>query len=546
MRAIATLSVLALFLLAGLSGPAIAQDAPKSDQPAQSFLLAKVRILPKTGASETLAGARITGSNRNATNGFVELAKIEKAPADGQWLEVPVKTDTVYRFVKIEAGGDALLAVAELEFQSATGKLAGKAFGTSAAKKGDGEEAKKAFDGDPGTTFEAPIAHAYVGLDLGDDCQAKGVYFQPAGGAYAEAQKVNLHVWPPGPKVRYTVDGSTPTRANGIDFTAPIAVTTSTSIAAFTYQDGKADSRVLVASYVLGTTATLGARTKTYHIGNSLTDTVKGSLDVVGLSAGRNVTTYFKTIPGCSIIGNWENNAKGFGYPEGWANDYERVLAGKVDHLFLQPFPNPPGLKRDGEKGLNFIALARKSNPDVQPWLYAQWIEYPALDDKGKVVAAYCGQIGGQSWDKDEPEAWMPPIPNAQVKTWDDAMVNTMDYYRALLKRWNAPTPPGAKPVRLVPGGPALLALEKEIAAGKFPGVTDFGAFAFSDAIHLSSGGAYLVTLVHYACMYGESPEGKVTWATSGLTKEQAQIMQRLAWQVVLAEPDSGVKPPAK
>ena len=79
--------------------------------------------------------------------------------------------------------------------------------------------------------------------------------------------------------------------------------------------------------------------------------------------------------------------------------------------------------------------------------------------------------------------------------------------------------------------------LEKEIADNKVPGVTDFASFTFSDAIHLSAAGRYLVSLVHYACIYGESPEGKVTWANSGLNKEQAIVLQRIAWETVVAEP---------
>jgi hypothetical protein len=96
----------------------------------------------------------------------------------------------------------------------------------------------------------------------------------------------------------------------------------------------------------------------------------------------------------------------------------------------------------------------------------------------------------------------------------------------------------------LCPGGPSLLRLEKEIATGGLPGVSDFGTFAFADGIHLSPGATYLVTLVHYACIFGEKPEGRVTWAMSGLTKEQAQVLQRIAWETVVDEPDSGVTAP--
>ncbi len=538
-NALSLLALTALMAIGVSAFPTSAGEPAKKPEPLASYVLSKVRILPKSGAAGVLAGARITGSNLNATNGFVELAKIDKAPADGRWIEVAVDGREVYRFVKVEAAPGTLLAVAELEFYSSAGKLPGKPFGTDTGKDGAAKSADKAFDGDPATAFEAPIDNAYVGLDLGGDCQTPQPFFQPGRGVYAQPQKVKLHMWPPGPTVRYTTDGSTPSRTHGEIYKDLIDVSANTSIAAIAYQDGKADSRVAVASYLFG--AGLGPQIKTYHIGNSLTDTTKGTLDAICMSGGKNVLTYYKTIPGCSLIGNWKSNGQGFGYPEAWGNDYEKVCQQKLDHLFLQPFPNPPGLLRDGNSGASFIKLARQSNPDVQPWLYAQWISWPAVDAKGKVVAAYCGQIGGQSWDKEEPEAWMPPIPTAKVKTWEDAMANTMDYYRTILKRWNKMLD-GGKPVRLVPGGPALLRLKKAIEAGQLPGVKDFGAFAFSDAIHMTRGGAYLIGLVHYACMFGESPEGRVTWATSGLSKEQAQVLQRIAWETVISDPDSGVK----
>jgi hypothetical protein len=121
-------------------------------------------------------------------------------------------------------------------------------------------------------------------------------------------------------------------------------------------------------------------------------------------------------------------------------------------------------------------------------------------------------------------------------------MTNTMAYYRTILKRWND-TAPGNKPARLMPGGPALLGLKKAIESGGFPGVarTDFGSFTFADAIHLTPAAAYAITCAHYGCVFGEAPEGKVTWATSGLTAEQAKILQRIAWEAVVSDPDSGV-----
>ena len=85
--------------------------------------------------------------------------------------------------------------------------------------------------------------------------------------------------------------------------------------------------------------------------------------------------------------------------------------------------------------------------------------------------------------------------------------------------------------------------LKKEIEARKVPGIHTFFDTIFADDIHLSSPGRYLVALVHYACISGVAPQGKVTYANSGLTKEQAAVFQRIAWQAVIAELMTGVLP---
>jgi hypothetical protein len=75
--------------------------------------------------------------------------------------------------------------------------------------------------------------------------------------------------------------------------------------------------------------------------------------------------------------------------------------------------------------------------------------------------------------------------------------------------------------------------LKTEIEAGKVPGLTDFGATVFPNPsdIHMTKKGAYLISLVHYACLYGDNPEGKVKAAGSELTPEQARLFQHIAWE---------------
>ncbi len=513
----------ALLLPLGAMLGVFASVASAQDEP-RDFVLAKVRILPRERNLAALAGVRVVGSNQGATSGFAGVgAPGAYSPGGDGWIEIPAPPGPVYRYLKIESGPGAKLALAEIEFHSASGKLAGAPFGTAVPKEIP-DTFERAFDGDAATGFTATTEDAYVGIDLGAGAQCPTPRFEPKPGVYAEPQRVQISTWPGEPVIRYTTDGSVPSGAHGEIFGGPIPVETNTAFAAIAVQSGKADSTVAIASYAVGAQVAAMPLLTSYHIGNSLTDTVVGWMEPLCFSAGKNYRFLRKTIPGCGLEGNWESNGKGFG-----DSDYEKVLAAGVDHLFLQVFPNPPGLERDRQAGENFLRLARQGNPNAQVWLYAQWPAFHGWDRD-----AHC--VGG---------GWMTPpwFPaNRTPATWEEAMANKMEYYRAILDLWNRDKP--APPARLCPGGPALAALKAGIDAGRIPGMSDFAAEAFPsrhDTLHLSRKGAYLVSLVHFACMYGENPRGAATFAGSGLTAEQARMFQEIAWAAVQNEPASGV-----
>lgn len=512
------------------SATASTHDEGNADSPSP-YRLAKVRLLPKSGTEKDLVGSRITGSLEGATNAFSEIITILKAPAEREWLELTVNSPEVYRFIKFEAAPGKKAAIAELEFYSEVGKMEGRAFGTQVPKEQEAHSFEKAFDGDRDTFFEATIENSYVGLDLGHESQSPRPNIEPNNRVHRESVQVKLGTWPPTKEIRYTLDGTEPSRESEI-YENSISLSKTTTVAAKSFQDGKAESETAIVTFRIGEEAVDEPEIRTYHIGNSLTDTVNGIFPILADSAGKNLYYMRKTIPGSGIRMNWETNGGpdkwgGFATPGEWAANYETVMERKIDHLFLQPFPNPPGIDDDAESGNNFIALARKHNPDAQAWLYAQW---PALND----------------WDRDAHcvgAGWMKPVwyPPKKPESWEEGMANKMLYYGEVFDRWQAV--PGNKPVRLCPGGPALVRVKQMLDAGEIPGFEgrDFVEVLFDDDIHLSKAGRYLIGLVVYACVYGESPEGKVTSAGSGLTVEQAKIFQRIAWETVLAEPLSGV-----
>jgi hypothetical protein len=88
-----------------------------------------------------------------------------------------------------------------------------------------------------------------------------------------------------------------------------------------------------------------------------------------------------------------------------------------------------------------------------------------------------------------------------------------------------------------LPAGLALADLVEQAAvSGWVAGVSSGNAAQtidrlFTDSLHLSPLGEYYMALVSYASVYRRSPVG--AWVPSGVTAEQANALQNLAWQSV-------------
>lgn len=249
---------------------------------------------------------------------------------------------------------------------------------------------------------------------------------------------------------------------------------------------------------------------RTYHIGNSLTDSINTQLAAIAKSAGYNHEYLRSTIPGAPTDWNWDHPGTALG-----EKDYRTVFATKapIDHLFTQPYAgHNRSIENEADYSGRFYALAREKSPNIQPWLYAQW-PAQAMTDAWTKATGSAANLG--------------LVP---ARTWEDGVRNQLAYHEAVRQKMDAAH--GGKPILIVPGGLALASLKQAIATGKVPGITEFFATQFEDNIHLSRSGEYLIALVHYASIYQRSPKG-VTYANSGLTAEQAAIYQRIAWDTV-------------
>lgn len=498
----------AVFLLMSWGFLALAASAAE----APTLHLTKVRVLARAGHEARLEGARITGSNAGATTEFETLARLS-APAAGQWLEFDLPQNTrVFRFIKFEGARGSHANVAEVEFFSGTNKLTGTAFGTQGSRNNQGNVFARALDNDPTTFFEGVTPNdQYVGLDLGESAQCAAPAPQPGSGSFAGPQQVALATATPGATIHWNWR-SAPDAKRPRTYTVPIEVKESGLLYARATKPGLGDSPLIIAAYRIGAQEPAAKSITTFHIGNSLTDTIDGWLKPVAESAGRPLEFHRFTIPGAPTDWLWDHPGQGFGdsrYAEAF------LAYGPIHHLTTQPFAgHNRSIESEAEYSGRFFDLCRKHNPSVWHWLYCQW---PVV------------QLKTDNWARGEGAT--KPLKLAPATTWQQGVMNHLAYTEAVRQRMDD-THEG-RPVRIVPGGVALAKLKDAIEAGQGEGLGEFFSEMFTDDIHLSRKGRYVVACVFYSCFFAESPEGKVSPLNSGLTDAQARLCQRLAWESV-------------
>jgi len=490
----------------------------------------RVRFVPAPGKAARMVGGRIEGSNTGPTNDFVTLATIKSAPAEGRATELRFANDKLYRYIKYYAPEGSYGSVAEVEFYHDDTRLMGESFGTA-----NGADAQRTFasalDANPATIFESKSPDgSYVGLDIARGYVTAAPTFSPGAGRFDTPPMVTLASATAGATIRYTLDGSNPARAQGQTYRAPFALSQGrVPVNAIASSKCRFDSPVSEATYAVGPQAAPVSAMKTYHVGNSLTDTINGWLKPIADSAGAAHTFARWTIPGATVKWIWEHPGGGFGEPEG-ANQlttFVRSSYAPITHMTVQPFSDP-SINLEGAAAVKMFEAALAGSPDLQPWIYAQWP--PMTEWKTDVMSI------GASWS--EPP-WVVP---SKPTSWDEAVQNHMRYHEAF--RAYVDERIGGKPVRIVPGGLALLALKQAVDQGRVPGMSNFFQMAFSDDLHLTARASYLVALVFYSSFYQTSPEGRVTSEGSQLTAEQARIFQRIAWDTVRNYAPAGVSAP--
>lgn len=487
---------------------------------AQGPVLTQVRVYAKDGRNSVLMNARITGSVTSPTNDFVELGRIREVPPDGQWIDVKVDArGEVYRYIKIETPPNSWGSVAEIEFYASGLRLTGRGFGTTGSREDRDTTWERAIDGDVTTAFEGRTHdNQYVGLDLGAEVQVAAVLVKPTGGAYDGPVTVTLSTETPGAEIRYRLDGRLPTDG-GTVYSGPFILERSAVLHAVATRPGLARSVSSVVPFRIGQLAA-SVRFVTFHIGNSLTDTLDGFLEPVMKSAGISHTFYRFTIPGAPTDWLWNHPGHGFGEVR-FLESFE--ARAPLTDVFTQPFEgHNRSVENEAEHSLKFFEAARQHSPELRPWLYSQW---PVRSARG-------------NWSEGTGANRGLPGVTASAGDYAVAAENHLRYFEAVRERIMASW--AGRPVQIVPTARAMAMAKAAIEGGRVPGVRDFDAF-YADDVHLTPMGRWFVANVVFACLTGESPEGKVAPLNSGLDETSAAALQRVAWEAVRGYRYAGV-----
>jgi len=123
-------------------------------------------------------------------------------------------------------------------------------------------------------------------------------------------------------------------------------------------------------------------------------------------------------------------------------------------------------------------------------------------------------------------------------------------FWEEMMDYANTNRPNNATPVYIIPGHRMMAQLYDDIQLNLVPGITDISDF-FSDNIHTNTLGDYAIALIHYACIFNQSPEGLPNDLMPNPPQgfmipslELAAYLQNMIWEVVTTYPRTGITNP--
>lgn len=485
----------------------------------------RLRIEPLPGSEQAMVGTRLEGSNTSRTEGYVTLATITEAPAAKTLTEVKFDNAKLYRWVRLSMRAGATAKMGKVEIYANDQLLADNSKGAKFTPFVEGKDA---------------VNDGAIGFDLFGSTTPNRPAFAPAGMDLSQPTDVTLS----GPRdttIRYTLDGSAPSAEHGETYTKPIHVEKNTTVTAITIApDLPAPSLPVTVTYLLKDQTKPGLSTA--HVGNSLTGTCGGFWRYARTAGYAHHQESFLR-PGALTRENWavatgdykndklanskETQAQKRGTTT-WDDYWSKI--GKVDLITLQP--RDFDLDKEIAAEISFIHKFREKSPDLQPWLYCEWVEMKRARPSDN------GNVPSYQMTKTFP-----------ALTWEESMSAMLLYVEELQHRLNPQITDG-KPAHIIPSALAMGWIKNMIDHNQVPGVKpgSFYPLLFNDQVHPADGpihssanGAYLVDLTWYSAFYREAPEGKTQPIETTFTPVQARIVERLAWDVVKNYPDCGL-----
>ncbi len=135
---------------------------------------------------------------------------------------------------------------------------------------------------------------------------------------------------------------------------------------------------------------------------------------------------------------------------------------------------------------------------------------------------------------------------NGSEGPWRQTLNTYEAYWEEMQDYANANKPTGATPVYLIPGHRMMARIYDDIQLNLVPGIMNINQF-FSDNIHTNSLGDYAIAMIHYACIFNQSPVGlpnNLMPNTPGFQAPSpalASYLQNIIWQVVTSYPRTGI-----
>ena len=291
-------------------------------------------------------------------------------------------------------------------------------------------------------------------------------------------------------------------------------------------------SAVVALSVLLLGAPALAVTIRAYHVGNSVTDTLRYNGVTAQAAQMGHTYTFGKHIsPGSPLSYIWnytastpaQYSANGFGLHR------EALVNYTWDAITLQPFDAAiNGSSGDLVMTKNFINEALPRSPNAQFYVYSRW---PRRNDNGD-----------GTYSLNYEQKWLTPYTYTGTNGGDPSN-ETRGFFESLVTRLNQDLPNLARDVKMVPVGDVLLEVDRRMRAGQVPGYTSINQL-YTDHIHFGDTGSYIVGMTFFATLFRDNPMNTpkpVNWAN--ITSAQVAQFQSAVWSVVSGHAYSGVIP---